>query len=527
MRGIRVKIGISLAALLLVACGAYILMRSVWPGSNETDKVQENAAEKLALKFYISGPPSSVLPAPEEDFVLQTIESKFDVDLEVTVMAPGDEYNAVLAAKLASNDPPDMWLHISSDGGAKYTLDNVLADMSFYANPSTMPNYFKIWVNEKELREYQVHNKFTRAPVPYDRKSYRAYYIRKDWLDHLGLGIPQTYEQYVDVLRAFTFDDPDDNGVDDTYGFTTSGNGTSISLEWPEYIKNGLLYPAYYDNNRLVDMQTDERIEQTVNDIVKLLNEGVIDPDWFLNSPQRQFSNAIQGKAGIIMGDTADFALDSNRDSLQSKSRIANPEADWVPFNPFGSSPLRVAVSSGYPFVFSNNTAGINPEKLMKTASILDWLAGEEGYLLTHYGLEGKHYTREGNRITLIPEAIDKDIRMKGDFLQIWDFFTPNSPEVLGLTVLDSRVTERDKKILQALADIPVQEGLGTTLTPPFTISVEAMRSKQDELQVKMLFSEKSGDNWPKYRQELMKKYNGDIIMKHYEDKIKASRMKQ
>ncbi|BBH24248.1 hypothetical protein Back11_55930 [Paenibacillus baekrokdamisoli] len=526
MRGIRIKIGVSLAVILLVACGAYIMLHNGWLGSRDPDTTQGNTAEKLTLKFFISGPPTSTLPVPEEDFVLQTIESKFDVNLEVTVMAPGDDYTAILAAKLASNDPPDMWLNISSDGGAKYTLDNVLADMSFFATPSTMPNYFKYWINEKELREYQVHNKFTRAPIPYDRKAYRAYYIRKDWLDRLGLAIPQTYEQYVNVLRAFTFNDPDGNGINDTYGFTTSGNGTSISMEWPEYIKNGLLYPAYYDNNQLVDMQTDVRVGQTVNDIVKIMNTGVIDPDWFLNSTQRQFTKAVQGKVGIIMGDTADFALDSNRDSLQSRSRIINPKANWVPFNPFGNHPLRVAVSTDYPFVFSNNTAGANPEKLMKTASILDWLAGEEGYLLTHYGLEGKHYTRVGNRITLIPEAIEKDIRNKGDFLQIWDFFTPDAPEVLGLTVLDPRVTERDKKILQSLAAIPVHEGLGTTLTPPFTINVEAMRSRQDELQVKMLFSDKSGQNWPQYRQELMSKYNGDVIIKHYEDKIRSSQKK-
>ncbi|MCD9022470.1 extracellular solute-binding protein [Cohnella silvisoli] len=525
MRGI--KIGVSLAVILLVVCGAYILLHNGWSGSRDSDTDQGNNPEKLTLKFFISGPPESTLPESEKDFVLQAIESKFDVNLEVTVMAPGEDYTETLAAKLAANDPPDMWLNISTDGGAKYTLDNVLADMSYYANPSTMPNYFKYWISEKELREYQVHNKFARAPIPYDRKSYRAYYIRKDWLDHLGLSIPQTYEQYVEVLHAFTYDDPDGNGINDTYGFTTAGNGNSISLEWPEYIKNGLLFPAYYENNQLVDMQTDVRVGQTVTDIVKIMNEGVIDPEWFLNSPRREFDKAVQGKAGIIMGDTADFALDSNRDSLQSRSRIVNPHANWVPFNPFGNRPLRVAVAANYPFVFSNNTAGAKPEKLMKTASILDWLAGEEGYLLTHYGLEGKHYTREGNRITLIPEAIEKDIRLQGDFLQIWDFFTPDAPEVLGFTILDPRVTERDKKILQSLANITVHEGLGTTLTPPFTINVEALRSRQDELQVKMLFSEKSGQNWPKYRDELMTKYNGNIIFKQYEDKIRASRNKR
>jgi ABC-type glycerol-3-phosphate transport system substrate-binding protein len=41
---------------------------------------------------------------------------------------------------------------------------------------------------------------------------------RKDWLDKLGLGIPQTIEEFGEVLRAFSKGDPDGNGAADTYG---------------------------------------------------------------------------------------------------------------------------------------------------------------------------------------------------------------------------------------------------------------------------------------------------------------------
>jgi len=41
---------------------------------------------------------------------------------------------------------------------------------------------------------------------------------RKDWLDTLGLAVPQTIDEYGEVLRAFTKDDPDGNGQADTYG---------------------------------------------------------------------------------------------------------------------------------------------------------------------------------------------------------------------------------------------------------------------------------------------------------------------
>jgi ABC-type glycerol-3-phosphate transport system substrate-binding protein len=43
-------------------------------------------------------------------------------------------------------------------------------------------------------------------------------YIRQDWLDNLGLDMPTSYDELYDVAYAFTHDDPDQNGKDDTYG---------------------------------------------------------------------------------------------------------------------------------------------------------------------------------------------------------------------------------------------------------------------------------------------------------------------
>ncbi|TMV45780.1 extracellular solute-binding protein [Paenibacillus mesophilus] len=488
------------------------------------DRAARDAGSRMQLSLFISGPSSSRLPDPGNDFVRKAIESKFDVSLKVSFMEPGEAYEAKIADLLAANDPPDMWLQLSPDGGAKQALDNVLADMTYFVTPKTMPNYFTYWMNEKELKEYQLHNKFVRAPIPYDKKSYRAYYIRKDWLQRLGLAVPRTYDEYVAVLKAFTFGDPDGNGKNDTYGFTVSGNGSSLSLDWPEFVKNGLLYPAYFENDRLIDMQSDPLIQQTVTDILNVSRGGLVDPDWFLNKGQQHIDKAVQGKAGIVLGHSADFALDANPESIQTRGRQVNPQADWVPFNPFGGLPLCAAPTPDYPFVYSNNAAGLNQEKLKRMTEILDWLAGAEGFLLTHYGLEHEHYTRKGNTITLYPDKIEADIVKKGDFLKIWDFFTPNTPDVLGLKVIDPRRTVRDQVVLDTVTSIPVLEGLGTTLTPPLGINVEAMRAKQNELLVKMMFSDKSSARWPEYRRLLMEQYNGDAIFKQYEEKIRAAR---
>lgn len=47
--------------------------------------------------------------------------------------------------------------------------------------------------------------------------------IRQDWLDALGLEAPTNMDEFEAVIKAFTEDDPDGNGKDDTYGFTYAG----------------------------------------------------------------------------------------------------------------------------------------------------------------------------------------------------------------------------------------------------------------------------------------------------------------
>ena len=54
----------------------------------------------------------------------------------------------------------------------------------------------------------------------------KGIFIRKDWLETVGMEMPTTWEDLYNVAHAFTYDDPDGNGVKDTYGLTGDGMGT-------------------------------------------------------------------------------------------------------------------------------------------------------------------------------------------------------------------------------------------------------------------------------------------------------------
>lgn len=56
--------------------------------------------------------------------------------------------------------------------------------------------------------------------------------IRKDWLDKLHLPTPTTWAQIEQVAKAFTTEDPDGDGKNDTYGIDVPGSTSRGYISW-------------------------------------------------------------------------------------------------------------------------------------------------------------------------------------------------------------------------------------------------------------------------------------------------------
>jgi putative aldouronate transport system substrate-binding protein len=489
---------------------------SASPGQSAAPK-----REKISLVWNLEQSlAASQLPSdPSKDFVKKAIDEKFNVDLKIESAVNSPEREAKLTVRLASGDAPAVFTP-GTTGGQKFQTDGLVADVSTYLTEQTAPNYFK-WVKPSEFKGYQLEGLTGRAPIPFGRTQYFAYYIRQDWLDKLGLKIPTNYDEYVNVLKAFTNNDPDGNGKKDTYGFSAAGN-SRFSLDFPEWPKNGL-YAGFVENNLYVDGQTDLRVAKVADDVLTRMSEGVIDPDWFLNKGQTNIDKAVQGKVGIVFAGVRDFAFDANASGIQARTKAVNPNANWMPFNPLGETPLRGGVVPGAGIQFSKQVADKNPEAIKRSVEILDWLCSEEGFMLTHYGIAGKHYTKTGKEITINKEAFESDIAKNGNFLDIYDFFAPYEPEVLGLKVIDTKMTDRDKQIEQKLLSMKYYAALGSNIFPPKGVDLATWRNRMYELHGKMLFDDKSSKNWPQYRDELMTKYNGQKIIDNYAKNLKEA----
>jgi hypothetical protein len=103
-------------------------------------------------------------------------------------------------------------------------------------------------------------------------------------------------------MRAFTFDDPDGNGVDDTWGFTCAGanKGTGNLRGFMNlFDRDGVNF--YVDQ----DGKTNHPIlDGSFLDYLKVANtiisEGLIYPDWYTQGDEDQFVEIYNGKIGVV-----------------------------------------------------------------------------------------------------------------------------------------------------------------------------------------------------------------------------------
>lgn len=67
--------------------------------------------------------------------------------------------------------------------------------------------------------------------IPWSRQA-TVTFVRKDWLDKVGLPVPKTWADLQKVAHAFATQDPDGNGKDDTYGMVIPGSTQNGYLGW-------------------------------------------------------------------------------------------------------------------------------------------------------------------------------------------------------------------------------------------------------------------------------------------------------
>lgn len=225
--------------------------------------------------------------------------------------------------------------------------------------------------------------------------------IRKDWLENLGLEIPVTTEDFLNVMRAFTFKDPDKNGRNDTYGYgayleikkNSAGLGTKFDPFFGAFGTEGTV--DFSKQSPGLNIYKEEYYD-ALEFIRQICSEKLIDPNWVAYKKD-DFRNAWkQGRFGIMKEQNAAFALENNYSPFDEKF----PEGEWcvidAPAGPSGKKSVGIYTDQGHRILAVSKKAR-ETGKIQTIAKLLEWMSSDEGYYRLGFGEEGVNFIKDAN----------------------------------------------------------------------------------------------------------------------------------
>ncbi len=224
-------------------------------------------------------------------------EALTGVDL-VIIQPDHDAYTDNLGQVLASGDWPDVML-LNSAYYAGYAEEGVLWDMTEAYENSDLRTRVN---NEALIEGLKVDGRL--YGISPTRGNGCITYIKKAWLDNVGLDVPTNYEQYLEVLDAFTNGDPDGNGVDgDTYAIASAGLiGAEVPFinYLPEFYQDA--FPSFYmtESGEWADGFVEDNFVAALERLRDAYQAGYIDKETLTNGTNDCRNKFYEDKFGIF-----------------------------------------------------------------------------------------------------------------------------------------------------------------------------------------------------------------------------------
>lgn len=357
----------------------------------------DKPAEPIDIEIIMS---ASGLPSPDEDIIKQELDQALNIKINLTGYA--SEYENQLNVRMAAGNYPDMLSTINRQTLLELAEKGLLLDLTPYEDQLKevvdFVGEYNYSLGTIDGQQYAV----PRIPdVPFN-----TWYVRKDWLDALNLEVPTTVEELVEVARAFTENDPDGNGKNDTYGMT--GQGLATFMQIFTAFGSGTLGNFYIKDGEVMNSYYDPDMQEALAFIKDIIEAGVVDPDLIANTSGQHWDKIYQGQAGLFYGPWTHI----DKKEYVEQVKAVNPDAEWLQIDamegPAGKLDGVYDIAGVSNLWALPKTLENEPEKLEKVIDLLNYVSSEEGNRLVMYGIEGEHYDVEDGKVVITnPEGVE------------------------------------------------------------------------------------------------------------------------
>lgn len=206
-------------------------------------------------------------------------------------------------------------------------------------------------------------------------------FINKKWLDNLGLSMPTTFDEYLNVLKAFKEKDANGNGDPNDeipYGKGYADPFYFFALPFGTNIGADGTYAMAIKDNAPVFLPVTDSYKQGIEAMHKAYEAGLIDPEIFTEDDSMRDSK-LMSKTPVIgsaAGWTTDSTFGANADQYVPLPALKGPDGKQY----VASDPQHYNYSR-YEFLVTNKCK--DPDALLK------WIDGfytEDASIQNYYG---------------------------------------------------------------------------------------------------------------------------------------------
>ena len=231
-------VAVTVCSMIFTGCGSSAENTGNDTGKTDSDAQAGNTAGDVAddvekpekITIMVDGTFQATLADGQEEWVNKW-EELTGIELEV-IQPDHNAYYDVLGQTFASG--PENWPDVVILGSSYY---------SGYAGEGALWDMTDAW-NNSELKKNPNTDVGVVEGNMLDGHLYGLAlgggggcmtFLRKQWLDNCGLDIPTTYEEYLEMLDAFSNGDPDGDGI----------NGNTIGVSAAGFVGNEAPYTNY------------------------------------------------------------------------------------------------------------------------------------------------------------------------------------------------------------------------------------------------------------------------------------------
>ncbi|MGI5900432.1 MAG: hypothetical protein ACOX8S_11040 [Christensenellales bacterium] len=321
------------------------------------------------------------------------------LNADIEIISESANYANKVNTVMASGSYPD-YVQMPKSLYFRYAQEGALLKLDDLLNEADYPNLMSD-VDEQWWNFTRVDGDIYAIPfVRYDTTPFLSY-ARKDWLENLDIDYTslKTVEDYYEMLHAFTYGDPDGNGIQDTYGLSSNTGGSAMNSVAERYM--GMLFLDAFDaaqfqvkDGQLIPNYITDGYKDYLNFLARLYADGIIVPDYITKTQKQTEEEFMNGKFGVL-------------NLFWSLSSLGSMRENLVPLAP----PEKVNGGGQSKFVYATpvrhfigiTTACEHPEKILQ---MYDWAHTDAGSEFIHAGVEDWDYDRVNGELVIREDRV-------------------------------------------------------------------------------------------------------------------------